>query len=103
MLAEADYIPEPNTGCWLWLGNVDSGGYPQRTIYTRGAGTYRCVRIAREVIGARPYEVACHRCDVPLCVNPDHLYRGTWKSNMEDKVRRGRWRGGRKKGGKNYG
>jgi hypothetical protein len=34
--------------------------------------------------------VVCHTCDVPACVNPEHLYNGTRKSNMEDKMRRGR-------------
>lgn len=27
-----------------------------------------------------------HRCDTPLCVNPDHLFIGTWSDNVEDKV-----------------
>ena len=101
MLRDEDYIPEPNTGCWLWLGAVDRRGYAQRTIYTPGAapydetyaGTYRCVRIAREIVGAQPGELACHHCDTPPCVNPEHLYRGTPQSNMDDKMRRGRWRG----------
>lgn len=31
-----------------------------------------------------------HTCDVPKCINPDHLILGTQKDNMQDAVNRGR-------------
>lgn len=33
-----------------------------------------------------------HRCDMPPCVNPEHLFLGTQKQNMEDKVTKDRQR-----------
>jgi len=32
----------------------------------------------------------CHACDNPRCINPDHLWVGTAKENMQDAKRKGR-------------
>lgn len=87
----AQYIPEPNSGCWLWTGTCDGlGRYGQ--IYRDGKYV-RAHRLSWEFANGRPVPKGLqvhHRCDVPSCVNPDHLWVGTQSQNMEDMVKKGR-------------
>src|SRR6266699_62896 len=42
--------------------------------------------------------LACHRCDVRRCVNPDHLFPGTHLENMQDMIAKGRHHHGEQRG-----
>lgn len=86
---EAQYIPEPNSGCWLWTGFLDRFGYGYFRI---GDIKDRPHRYAfRFYCGPIPENrQVCHRCDIASCVNPDHLFLGTALENNRDKVKKSR-------------
>ena len=87
---EERYIPEPNSGCWLWLGDLDSGGYGRLKIKGK---TYRAHRFS--LLREQQTDLfVCHKCDTPSCVNPDHLFLGTHSDNMKDMVSKNRHSGG---------
>jgi hypothetical protein len=76
--------------CWLWLGGHTPAGYPAIWRDTRNYGAHR---IALEFALGRALDngmQACHRCDNPGCVNPQHLFEGTVKENRRDMFNKGR-------------
>ena len=88
---EDNISPCPITGCWLWLGCPGSNnGYGH--LYIRGRGTIAAHRAAWEAYnGPIPNGLlVLHHCDVPLCVNPNHLFLGTQLDNIADRDRKGR-------------
>jgi hypothetical protein len=81
--------PEPNSGCWLWTGHWTYNGYG--TIGVKGKSV-RAHRLSVQLFkGGMPADMfACHKCDTPACVNPDHLFIGTREDNTADQMRKDR-------------
>lgn len=83
-------IPEPNSGCWLWLGAVNKSGYGYLWTW-RGHRSYAHRASYEAFLGEIPEGAhICHKCDNPACINPDHLFLGNPRANAEDRVRKGR-------------
>ena len=80
------YIPEPNSGCWLWMGAISNTGYGNLGKGGRGGGAIWAHRLSYEIHkGPIPEgKFVCHKCDVSSCVNPDHLFLGDNSENMRD-------------------
>lgn len=78
--------PEPNTGCWLWAGWLDVGGYAraQHLGVSWAVHRFMYVKLVGPVLEGLELD---HLCRVRSCVNPGHLESVTHLENM----RRGHW------------
>ena len=80
---ERSYIPEPNSGCWIWFSSTDRAGYGRFTIGRRG--DYRTVGAHISYIlrhNEYPPSELDHTCKLRCCVNPDHLEPVTHYENI---------------------
>ena len=89
-----DNFQSNKDSCWIWKG-ASSKGCP--TVSDRDMqGKRKTLYVSRVVLsdklgralGAK--EFALHKCDVPKCFNPDHLFPGTHRENMKDMSSKGR-------------
>lgn len=79
----------PEAGCWLWAGPRTVSGYG---VARANASSVRAHRLSWQIHkGPIPTgAVVCHKCDTPLCVNPDHLFLGSQAENVRDRDLKGR-------------
>lgn len=83
------YMPEPNSGCWLWLRYVAQDGYGRYQIRSKQVVAHRAsYELYKGPVPEHLYVL--HKCDVRCCVNPDHLWLGTLSDNMRDMHRKNR-------------
>jgi len=76
--------------CWEWQAGKIRRGYGSFEIDGK-------TKLAHRVAWSLAHEqevpdgaFVCHKCDNPSCVNPDHLFLGDAKTNLEDCVAKGR-------------
>ena len=78
------------SGCWEWTGLCHPFGYGRITINKK---QYLAHRLSYEVHHGVIMDsklCVCHKCDNPLCVNPEHLFLGTRRDNNLDRTNKGR-------------
>ena len=81
-------IAEPGV-CWLWLASLNNKGYGA---FQGENKTWQAHRFSYQLhFGDIPEGLCvCHHCDNPQCVNPNHLFLGTYSDNNFDCVSKGR-------------
>lgn len=79
--------------CLVWSFSTDTRGYGHLRLKVSGRWkTIRAHRYSWELSNGPIPEGLCvlHRCDVRVCVNPKHLFLGTYKDNRQDCIKKKR-------------
>lgn len=84
------FVPCKQTGCWNWTHSKCQRGYGLFRVSTNRL--VRANRVAHALFNGPLFgsEIVCHTCDNPSCVNPHHLYAGSFADNVVDREERGR-------------
>lgn len=75
--------------CWLWRGIENSKEYWTMQFDQKSQKPHRISWLLH--YGKIPGGLlVCHHCDVRTCVNPKHLFLGTYQDNANDMHKKGR-------------
>ncbi len=79
------------TGCWLWKGHIQKKQSGYGTFVPIGERSGLAHRAAFRLFkGTLDDKLILHTCDNTICVNPDHLFKGTFQDNVDDMIKKGR-------------
>ena len=88
----AGYVIDVETLCWVWIKAKTTAGYGEIHKPGTKSGIIYVHKLSY-VIYKRAVpkgKWVLHHCDNRSCANPEHLYAGTRRDNIDDMVRRGR-------------
>lgn len=83
------YTSKDENGCWIWQGAINTQGYGHMSYKGRlGLASRWSYEVFVQEIP--PKMNVLHKCDVPKCINPNHLFLGSQLDNVRDAIAKGR-------------
>jgi len=92
------FFVDEETGCWIWTAGKNRRGYGKFRIGKKTIPAHRAALIIYKGIDLPSDVFACHHCDRPECVNPEHIFFGAPRDNSGDMVAKKRHAFGERNG-----
>lgn len=88
LISNTDKSNNPND-CWNWMKSKNGKGYGKTC---SGGKLHYTHRLSWSLVNGEIPDglFVLHKCDNPSCINPEHLFIGTQKENLEDMIKKGR-------------
>lgn len=93
-----DNVEKQPDGCWIWKGTKAGAGYGALKVNSVMVSAHRFSWELHHGENLSRETYLCHRCDTPLCVNPEHLFKGDAAVNTADRDAKDRQAKGKKIG-----
>ena len=87
-------VPSPysdlKSNCWICTSHKKSAKYIQIWRYGKLQSISHYVYKKHYKKKIPKGMIVCHKCDRPKCINPEHLFLGTYKDNSQDMIKKRR-------------
>lgn len=77
-------------GCWSWSACIDDTGYGVMALVSKKINAHRVSWMIHNQKIIPKGKWVLHKCDNPICSNPEHIYLGNAAQNSKDMIERGR-------------
>lgn len=88
LLSQVERVAGPlDSECWIFQTSTGHAN-----LWWQGLTSRASRHSFKAFVGAiKDGNYVLHKCDVPGCVNPDHLWQGSPQDNVQDAIAKGRF------------
>ena len=88
-ISKIQYPKDIINECWIFNSSTVNN-YPRFWLNSKWINAHRFMYQYHFKVDLKQENLVCHSCDTPFCVNPNHLFIGTYEINNKDRDNKNR-------------